>query len=79
VEPTDPKSDPTPLSPETIELEPLLSFESRELEENEINKEESSALDFSLALDDDPFTGEETNDEFLGLDDDIEDPLDRRR
>jgi hypothetical protein len=75
---TVPKSEANAFSPDTIELEPLLSFESRELEDNELNQEEPSPLDFTLAIDDDPFTGDDTNDEFLGLDD-IEDPLDRRR
>jgi hypothetical protein len=34
-------------------------------------------LDFTLALDEDPFAGPETNDDFLGLDDD--DPFNDRR
>ncbi|MDR2422676.1 MAG: hypothetical protein LBE01_04785, partial [Deltaproteobacteria bacterium] len=34
-------------------------------------------LDFTLALDEDPFRGPETNDDFLGLDE-LDDPRDRK-
>jgi flagellar biogenesis protein FliO len=61
---------------ETIELEPLTVFEPSQAEPRRVDAVD--LLDFTLTLDDEPFTGPEVNDEFLDLDIIDEPPEDRR-
>jgi flagellar biogenesis protein FliO len=62
--------------PEPIELEPLTILDQR-LSSPVSGREDDSLSDFTLTLEDEPFTGPEANDEFLDLDLDV--PPDRRR
>jgi hypothetical protein len=63
---------------ETIELEPLsLRLETEEPPGERVFDEETESLGLGLSLDEEPFLGPETNDDFLGLGE-IDDPPGRR-